>query len=96
MTKRHDNYGKSLHVNINADSNTDYDAFEDVYVPREFKNPDTNRNAVSLQEYDREYITTNAGLESRTPIRSRDQLKCMYPEWMYDSGEFKILNIILS
>ena len=53
------NYCESVHVNINVDSNTHYDAFEDVYVPGEFKNPDTSINAVSVEQYFEEYIRPN-------------------------------------
>ena len=34
---------------INVDSNTHYDAFEDAYVPGEFKNQNMSINAVSLE-----------------------------------------------
>ena len=32
----------------------------------------------------------NTDLKSRQPKRSREQLKCMYPEWFDYIGEFKI------
>ena len=59
-------------MNINANSNPHYDAFEDVYVLEEFKSPDTSINALSLEQYDKDYIRVNADLESRPPIRSRE------------------------
>ena len=35
-SQRHGKYAKSVHANINVDSNTQYDAFENVYVPEDF------------------------------------------------------------
>ena len=35
------------------------------------------------------YIRPNADLETRTQIRSKEQLKCMYPECFDDIGELK-------
>ena len=65
-------YGKSAYVNINVDSNIHYDVFEDVYVPGEFRNPDTSKHAVSLEQYDEGYIRPNADLETGSPIRSKE------------------------
>ena len=89
-SQRHGKYGKSTQANINVESNVHYDAFEDVYVLGEFKNPDPAINAVSLEQYDEDNIRPNGRLESRLPISSREQLKCMYPEWLDDICAFKI------
>ena len=47
-SQRNGNYGKAAHANINVDNNTDCDAFEEVYISGEFKNPDIRIHAVSL------------------------------------------------
>ena len=67
----------SAHANINADRNTDYDAFEDAYVSGEIKNPDASIIPASLEKCDEDYIRPNADLKSRPPLISREQLKCM-------------------
>ena len=75
-SQRLGNHGM-LHVNINIDTNTHCEAFEDVSFPGEFKNPDPSINVITLGKYDENYIRPNADLESRPPIRSREQLKCI-------------------
>ena len=67
----HGNYGASVYVNINNNKNIHYDVFEDVYVPAEFKNPDTSINTVSLEQYYKDYIRPNVDLETRPPIISK-------------------------
>ena len=49
---RQGTYGRSLDSNKNVDNNTHYDAFENVYVSGNFKNPDISINAVSLEQCD--------------------------------------------
>ena len=48
---------------------------------KSLKNSDICINAVSLEQCDEGYIRLNADFELRPPIRSREQLKFMYPEW---------------
>ena len=81
----------SLHMYINVYNNIHYDVLTDVYVPGEFRNPDTSANAVSLEQYDAEYIRQNAYFETRPPIGSRQQLWHMYPQLLGDIDEFKML-----
>ena len=57
-----------------------YDAFEDDDIPGECKSLDTSINSVSLEQYDEDNFRPNADLESRPPIRSREQLGYMYPD----------------
>ena len=89
--QRYDNYGKSTHLNINADNNIYFDVFKDIHVPG-----DTSINAVSLEQYNAEYVRPNADLETRPPVRSRESQKHMYPQCLNNIGEFKILKVILS
>ena len=66
--------------------------FEDVYLPGEFKNLNTSINAVSLEQYDEDYIRINAKLETRPPIRSREELQqtSIHGGWMtLASSRFK-------
>ena len=52
-----------------------------MYVLGEFKNPDTSINAVSLEQNGKDYIRPNTDLESTPQISTKEQIKCMYPEW---------------
>ena len=48
-----------------------------------------NVNTVSVEQHGEEYIRPNADLGTRPQIRSKEQLKCMYPECFDDISEFK-------
>ena len=54
-SKRHGSYDRSVHVNVNFVVMLTM-ILQDIYVPAEFKNPDTSINAVSLEQYDEGYI----------------------------------------
>ena len=53
----------------------------------------SNINTVSLEQYNNDYMRPNTDLESKPPIRSRKQLKCMYPEWLDDISDVKLLTL---
>ena len=79
--------GKSAHDNL--DIGTHYNVIRDVYVPEELKRPHTDVNTVSVEQQGNDYIRPNADLKTRPQIRSKEQLKCMYPECFDGIGEFK-------
>ena len=54
----------SLHMQINVMVMCKM-IFCGVYVPGKFKNPDTSKNAVLLEQYAEGYIKLNADIESR-------------------------------
>ena len=83
----HGSRGKSAHNNL--DIGTHYDVIKDVYVPEELKRPHTDVNTVSVEQQGNDYIRPNADLETRPQMRSKEQLKCMYPECFDGIGEFK-------
>ena len=62
---------------------------KDIYVPGEYRRPHMNINIVAMQQHGDDYIRPNAYLETRSQIRSKEQLKCMYPEYFDGIGEFK-------
>ena len=90
----HGSSGKSAHENINID--THYNVIKDIYVPGEFKRPHAHLNTVSMEQCGDDYIRQNADLETRPQIRSKEQVKHMYPECFDGIGELKILNTILN
>ena len=47
-----------------------------------------NVNTVSVEQHSDDYIRPNVDLEMRPHIRSKAQLKCMYPECLDGIGEF--------
>ena len=51
--------------------------------------PHTYVNTVSMEQHGNDYIRPNADLETRPLIRSKKQLKCMYPECFDGIGEFR-------
>ena len=83
----HGSSGKSAHDSLDID--THYNVIKDVYVPEELKKPHTDVNRISVEQQGNDYIRSNADLESRPQIRSKEQLKCMYPECFDGIGEFK-------
>ena len=85
-SQKHGNCGQDVYAIIYADSSTYYSALIYVYVPAELK----NINAVPLEQYDEDYSRPNADLETIPQIKSREQGKHMYPEWLDDIGEFNI------
>ena len=46
---------------------------------------------ISVEQDGDDYIRPNADLEMKPQIRSREQLKCMYSEWLDGRGKFKDL-----
>ena len=90
----HCSRGKSAHDRLDID--THYNIIKDVYVPEELKRPPTDVNTIAVEQQGSDYIRPNADLETRPQIRSKEQLKCMYPECFDGIGEFKILNTILN
>ena len=92
--KRHGSSGKSTDANIDVDNH--YEVIKDVYVPGEFEGPHININTASMAHHWDDYIRPDADLETRPQIRSKEQIKHMYPECFYCIGEFKDLNIILN
>ena len=85
--ENHSSSGKSVHDSLDID--THYKVIKDVYVPEELKRPHTNVNTVCVEQQGNVYIRPNADLETRPQIRSKEQLKCMYPECFDGIGEFK-------
>ena len=53
-------------------------------------------NTLSVEQHGNDYIRPNADVETRPQIRSKVQLKLMYPERFDGTGEFKDLNITLN
>ena len=86
--ENHGSSGKSAHDNLDID--THYNVIKDVYVPEELKRPHTDVNTVSVEQQRNDHIRPNADLETRPQIRSKEELKCMYPECFDGIGEFKI------
>ena len=84
--ENHGSSGKSAHDSLDID--THYNVIKDVYVPEELKRPHTDVNAVSVEQGN-DYIRPNADLEKKHQIRSKEQLKHMYPECFDGIGEFK-------
>ena len=84
----HGSSGKSAHDNL--DIGTHYNVIKDVYVPEELKRPHTDVNTVSMEQQGNDYIRPNTDLETRPQIRSKEQLRYMYPECFDGIGEFKI------
>ena len=60
-----------------------------MYVPEELNRPHTDVNTVCVEQQGNDYIRLNADLETRPQIRSKEQLKHMYPECLDGIGEFK-------
>ena len=79
--------GKSEHDSLDID--THYNVIKDVYVPEELKRPHTDVNTVSVEQQGNDYIRPNVDLGTRPQIRSKEQLKRMYPECFDGIGEFK-------
>ena len=42
-----------------------------------------------MEQQGNDYIRPNADLETRPQVRSKEQLKCMYPECFEGVGEFE-------
>ena len=85
--ENHGSSGKSSYDSLDID--THYNVIKDVYVPEELKRPHTDVNTVSVEQQGNDYIRSNADLETRPQIRSKEQLKCMYPKCFDGIGEFK-------
>ena len=85
--ENHGSSGKSAHDSLDID--THYNVIKDVYVPEELKRPHTGVNTVCVEQQGNDYIRPNADLETRPQIRSKTQLKHMYPECFDGIGEFK-------
>ena len=82
----HDSNGKTVHVNTDID--THYNIIKDMNVPGEYRRPHMNINAVSMEQHGDNYIRPNADLERRPQIRSKEQLKYIYPECFDGIGDF--------
>ena len=54
-----------------------------------FKRPHTDVKPVSVEQQGNNYIRPNADPETRPQIRSKEQLKCMYPEFFDGMGKLK-------
>ena len=85
--ENHGSNGKSAHDSL--DIGTHYNFIKDVYVPEELKRPQTDVNTVCVEQQGNDYIRPNADLETRPQIRSKEQLKHMYPECFDGIVEFK-------
>ena len=83
----HGSNGKTLHVE--TDTVTHYNVMKDMYVPEEYGRPHMDVNTVSMEQHGHDYIRPNADLETRPQIRSKEQLKCMYPECFDGIAELK-------
>ena len=64
-----------------------------MYVPGRIKRPQTDVDTVSVEQQGNDYIMPNADLETRPQVRSKEQLKCMYPECFDGIGEFKNIEL---
>ena len=85
--ENHGSSGRSAHDSLDID--THYNVIKDVHVPEDLKRPHTNVNTVCVEQQGNDHIMPNADLETRPQIRSKEQLKCMYPECFDWIGEFK-------
>ena len=85
--ENHGSSGKSAHDSL--DTGTHYNVIKDVYVPEELRRPHTDVNAVSVEQQGDDYIRPNSDLETGPQIRSKEQLKHMYPESSDGIGESK-------
>ena len=83
----HGSRGKSAHDKL--DIGTQSNVIKDVYVPEELKRPHTDVNMVAVEQQGNDYIRPNVDLETRSQIRSEEQLKHMYPECFDGIGELK-------
>ena len=83
----HGSNGKTVHAN--TDTDTHYDFMKDMYIPGEYMRPCMNINTVSMEQHGDDCIRPNADLETRPQIRSKEQLKHMYPECFDGIGELK-------
>ena len=83
----HGSGGKSAHDRLDID--TYYNIIQDMYVPEELRRPHTDINTIAVEQEGNDYIRPNADLETRPQIRSKEQLKHMYPEYFDGIGEFK-------
>ena len=85
--ENHGSSDKSAHDSLDIDTHDN--VIKDAYVPEELRRPQTDVNTASVEQQGNDYIRPNADLETRPQIRSKEQLKHMYPECFDRIGEFK-------